>query len=87
MAYKFVFLSDAVKQLHSLDAVVARRILKKLQWIAKLDNPLRHATLLRNSKIGDARFRIGDHRVVVIVDEKGKRIVIAAVGHRREIYR
>ena len=87
MTYKFVFLPDAVRQLHSLDRVVARRILKKLQWLEKLESPLRHATIFRNSKIGDARFRIGDYRVVIIVDERTQRLVIAAVGHRRDIYR
>lgn len=87
MAYKFVFSSEAEKQLRTLDTIVARRILKKLQWLSKLSDPLRQATRLHNAKIGDARYRIGDYRVIVIVDYKSKRIVIAALGHRRDIYR
>jgi mRNA interferase RelE/StbE len=42
---------------------------------------------LHNTKIGDARFRIGDYRAVAVIDEKKHFIAIAAVGHRREIYR
>jgi len=87
MVYKFVFTSAAEKQIRSLDHSITRRILKKLRWIEHQDDPLRFATILHNSKIGDARFRVGDYRVVVILDIKNQRILIVAVGHRREIYR
>ena len=87
MAYRFALLPQAEKQLQSLDRDVARRILKKLQWIEKQIQPLRFAVLLRQTKIGDARFRIGDYRVITLMDEKKKTITIAAIGHRREIYR
>ena len=87
MAYRFIVLPDAEKQIRAFDSVVARRIVKKLQWLASQDDPLRLATVLHNSKIGDARFRIGDYRAIALVDLKGQRIAIVAVGHRREIYR
>ena len=87
MAYSFVFLPGAERQLRALDATVARRILKKLQWLARQDNPLRFVIPLHHAKIGDIRFRIGDYRVVALVNENNKRIAVAAVGHRRNIYR
>ncbi len=87
MTYEFRFLLDAEKQLRALDHLTARRILKKLLWIAEQEHPLHFATFLHNPKIGDVRFRIGDYRVIALVDERRKRIAIAAIGHRREIYR
>lgn len=33
------------------------------------------------------RVRQGDYRVIYAVDDVARRITIAAVGHRREIYR
>ena len=87
MAYKFSILPDASKQLEALDRQTARRILVKLKWLAEQDEPLRHAVFLHNSTIGDIRFRIGDYRAIAIIDQKKKQIAIAAIGHRREIYR
>jgi mRNA interferase RelE/StbE len=86
MGYKFEFLPGAEKQLRALDVLIAKRIIRKLEWIEKQTNPIRHATVLRDAKIGDIRFRIGDYRVVAVIDHEAMRIVIAAVGHRREIY-
>ncbi len=87
MAYKFEWSSQAQADLVSLDHAVTRRILKKLVWFANQLDPLKYAVRLRPPSIGDARFRVGDYRIAVVVDHKHKKIVIAAVGHRREIYR
>lgn len=86
MAYEFEWSSRSQADLASLDRTVARRILKKIIWFASQSDPLKYAVRLRPPAIGDARFRIGDYRVVVVVDQKNQKIVIAAVGHRREIY-
>ncbi len=87
MAYEFRFLPDAEKQLCLFDRLTARRIVKKLRWIAEQPQPWRYATFLHNPKIGDIRFRIGDYRAIAFVDEKKKRIAIAVIGHRRGVYR
>lgn len=87
MAYEFKFLPDAEKQLRALERPILKRILKKLAWVAKQEDPLRQAVVLHNAKIGDIRFRIGDYRAVAIIDRGKKKIAIIAVGHRREIYR
>ncbi|OPZ65468.1 MAG: Plasmid stabilization system protein [Candidatus Aerophobetes bacterium ADurb.Bin490] len=33
------------------------------------------------------RIRQGNYRIVYEIDEKNKKVVIVAIGHRREIYR
>ena len=87
MAYDFVVLPDAEKQLRAMGLPLTRRILNKLLWIAKQSQPMRYAVRLHHSKIGDVRFRIGDYRVIAILDDEKRRLAIVAIGHRREIYR
>ncbi|HWQ99607.1 MAG TPA: type II toxin-antitoxin system RelE/ParE family toxin [Candidatus Methylomirabilis sp.] len=87
MAFEVVFLPDAEKQLRALDGVTVKRLLRKLAWIAKQIDPMRHAVMLHNPKIGDLRFRIGDYRAVAVVEHGKKKISIVAIGHRRDIYR
>ena len=33
------------------------------------------------------RIRVGDYRVLYLVDVKLKQIVVGSIGHRREVYR
>jgi mRNA interferase RelE/StbE len=35
---------------------------------------------------GQWRLRVGDWRVVYIIDDAAKRVRITRVGHRREVY-
>lgn len=86
MAYKFIFSPAAEQSLRKLDAVSARRLLKKLRWFEQQIDPLHFATMLTESRIGDARFRVGDYRVVVVINKAHGHLVIAAIGHRRDIY-
>ena len=86
MGYRLEWSTRAQKDLEQVDLVVARRILKKLKWMFEQKDPLVFARQLEHPTIGDARFRIGDYRVIVTVDKKKQIIVVATVGHRRDIY-
>jgi mRNA interferase RelE/StbE len=33
------------------------------------------------------RLRIGDYRVLYEVDKKARKVIIYAIGHRKEVYR
>lgn len=87
MAFEVILSPDAERDLKSLDSSVARRVLKKLLWFAAQSNPLRFAVQLRHAAVGDIRFRVGDFRVIAVLDRSRKRMVINAIGHRREVYR
>ncbi|MBU0540283.1 type II toxin-antitoxin system RelE/ParE family toxin [Patescibacteria group bacterium] len=87
MAYEFRLSSDAEKQLHGLERQLAKRILKKIAWIAQQKNPMRHAIPLHHPKIGDVRFRVGDYRVIAVLDTEPDVVMIVAIGHRRDVYR
>jgi mRNA interferase RelE/StbE len=81
-----VFSPKAVKQLKSLDISAQKRIKQKLDYFCSLPNPQVYADALVDFEHGTYRYRIGDYRVIVDFDERGKLIIIAIVGHRREIY-
>ncbi len=87
MGYGLEWTREAKEDLESLDQAVTQRIVNKLIWFADQDNPLSFAVVLQQPAIGDARFRIGDYRVVVLVNRTRKRLVVVSVGHRRDVYR
>ena len=70
MAYKVQWSIRAQNDLKALDSVVARRILKKLKWVFNQEDALAFARRLEHSSSGDARFRIGDYRVIISVGTK-----------------
>jgi mRNA interferase RelE/StbE len=86
MGYNIVLTDHALEDLEQLDDVIAKRVVKKLQWFARQSNPLQFAKPLRQSAAGDYRFRIGEYRAIAIIRLK-QRIEITAIGHRNEIYR
>jgi mRNA interferase RelE/StbE len=87
MALWKLFIKDkAVKQLATLDKPIRQRIVTKMEYFATLPNPQTYAEVLVDFDHGTYRYRIGDYRVIVDFDERGKLIIVAIIGHRREIY-
>jgi len=74
----------AERQFRKLPLAVQRHILKKLDYFLVAPDPLHFAESLVGRE-GHFRFRIGDYRVIFVYEDD--RILILAVGHRREIYR
>jgi len=79
------FSASALRQLSSLDINVQKRIAEKLKFYSSQTQPLRFAEKLTDSRFGQWRFRIGEYRA--LFDVESDRIVVLAVGHRKEIYR
>lgn len=82
---KIIFSDIASLQIRKLEKSIQERIIKKLYFYLNYSNPLVFAELLKNSKYGSSRFRIGDYRI--IFDIESDKIVILKVGHRKEIYK
>jgi len=81
--YRLIYTNRAVKDIEKIDVVAKRRLKKALEKLVL--SPETCSTKLIDPKIGEYRFRVGNHRVIFdLVDEK---IVILRVSHRREIYR
>ncbi len=84
--YRIELLDAAIRDLASLDKPVARRIAKRLQWLAENFERIQRISL-RGEFSDFYKFRVGDYRVLYRVLEDEKCIQVHAIGHRSQIYR
>ena len=89
MAWRIEFEDAALKDLAKLDKPVARRILAFLrERVAVLDDPRSVGEALQGSKLGEFwKYRVGDYRVVVHIEDGALCVLVLKVGNRREVYR
>jgi len=84
--YEILVLEDAEKDLADLDRVVARRIIRRISWLAEHLDDTKHE-LLAGKLSGLFKLRVGDYRVIYRIIKSEDTVVIHRVGHRREVYR
>ena len=88
MAHNVELSESADRELGKLDAPQAKRILKFLQRIAKLDDPRSIGETLHFSRLGEFwKYRVGDYRLICKTDDDRLVVLVLRVGHRKEIYR
>ncbi|MCC8097902.1 MAG: type II toxin-antitoxin system RelE/ParE family toxin [Eubacterium sp.] len=60
-------------------------------WIKKnlegCENPRAHGRGLTANRKGEWRYRIGDYRLICLIEDDKLVILALTVGHRREIYK
>ena len=83
MMWKALFTPRARKDLIKLEREHASRILEKIK--KTLENPETHYKELGSR--GYRKLRIGDYRVIAVLDFSGKVVDVRRVGHRRNIYK
>ena len=87
MAYSLVFTKEADKQISKLDPGVRRMVLK---WLDKNINgcldPRAHGKALSANRAGQWRYRIGDYRVISVIEDDRLVVLCISVAHRREVY-
>ena len=72
-----------IKSLNKLDTLIKRRILDKASELA--DNPYR-GKMLRGELRGLFSMRVGDYRVIYLINEKEDIIWLVNVDHRKRVY-
>jgi len=82
---KFIFSPKGKKSLSQLSKKDAERVLKKIIFWQKADNPLSFAKRIKESD-GLFRFRVGHWRIIVSPVFEKNLIEILKVGHRSTIY-
>ena len=89
MAWRIEFDAGALKDLRGLDKTVSRRITRFLrERIAPLDDARSIGAAMQGSGTFSLwRYRVGDWRIVVRIEDEALRVLVVKVGHRREIYR
>lgn len=84
MAYKLVPTPRFVKQLKKLDRFTQNRIKMYLNKI--VHHPREKGKGLIANRSGHWRYRIGDYRVIVNIQDSELVILALEVGHRRDVY-
>lgn len=89
MTWRVEFDPIAERELSKLDRQHARRILVFLsERVASLENPRSIGEALKGSKFGDfLRYRIGDYRIIVRIEDEKLLILVLRIGHRRDVYK
>ena len=93
MAWRIEFDAGALKDLHALDNQVARRVTRFLrERLGHMDDPRGLGAPLRSPMSGPGvmplwRYRVGDWRIVVRIEDEALRVLVLRVAHRREVYR
>ncbi|MGH9500276.1 MAG: type II toxin-antitoxin system RelE family toxin [Terriglobales bacterium] len=83
-SYSVVVKSSAQKELDALDDSVFNRIDRKI--LALVENPRPSGCKKLKGYKDHWRIRVGDWRVVYIIDDSARRVSVTRVAHRREVY-
>ena len=83
MSYEVRIISSAEKEMNRLPAIAHARLSKR---ILSLGNNPRPRGVRKLSGREEYRLRVGDYRILYIIDDRNHAVTILSVGHRREVY-
>ncbi len=84
MPYAVYLKMSAEKELEGLPREVHQKIIKRLLALQANPRPPGGKKLWGGERY---RLRVGDYRILYIIDDALRKIEVSAVGHRREVYR
>ena len=84
--YKILIKPSALKEISRLPNPIIKRIGKAIDDLAKEPRP-DGVKKLKGQDENVYRIRVGDYRVVYVIDDEIKIINVNRVGHRKDIYR
>ena len=82
--YEVLLSKAARKQLGSLPAFIHNKIIEDISALAASPRPAGCKKLKGYNN--SWRIRIGDYRVIYEVEDKILRILVIAIGHRKDVY-
>jgi mRNA interferase RelE/StbE len=82
--YELQFAPKAIRSLRKLDRAVVRRIRETAE--ALRGDPRPSGAVMLTGMHGVLRVRIGDYRILYMVDDAQLVILVVDAGHRRDIY-
>ncbi len=84
MSYRVEVQQSAKKELAKLSSEAQKRVAKNL--IALANNPLPPGSLKLTNRDG-YRVRVGDYRILYLIDKVNRVVIISAIAHRSKSYR
>lgn len=86
MGYEVEWTAPALRELRKLDKPLARRVLKAVTKLGSNPRPP-GVRALTGQPPGTMRLRIGDYRVVYVIQDHLILVTVVRLAHRREVYR
>lgn len=83
-SYRVALGSSAEKELHRLPKKLIARIVPRLENLASTPRPPGCKKLQGGDR--EWRIRVGDYRIVYVIDDAAKTIDVTRIAHRREVY-
>jgi len=89
LPWKIEFADSAAKQLRKLDPQAARRLTTYLrERVGTAKDPRALGAALKGDELGQFwKYRVGDYRLIVEIQDQLIRILVVRLGHRRDVYR
>lgn len=89
MKWSIDFGPGVQRQIDKLDRPIACRILRFLfDRIEPLEDPRSVGEALHGPELGKYwKYRVGDYRVIVLIEDNVLRILVVRIAHRSEAYR
>jgi mRNA interferase RelE/StbE len=82
--YRVALVSSAERELHALPAKVVGRIVPRLELLAAAPRPPGCKKLKGGNK--EWRIRVGDYRIVYVIDDRAKTVEVTRIAHRCDVY-
>ena len=84
--YEVLLHPDAKKVYLNADKALAKKIVRCLQQLEQ--TPLSHPNIkaLKGNYAGYYRYRIGDYRVIYLVDNEVVQVFVITIAHRSQAY-
>ena len=88
MTWRVEFAETARRQLRDIDKAMRERILRFLQErVVERGDPRSVGQALKGERFATLwRYRVGDHRVIVSIEDDRCVVLVVRIGHRREVY-
>lgn len=84
--YEIRFREAAINELDRLDKEIARRIVKKIKWVAENADVI-EPTGLKGNLAGFLKLRVGDYRIIYQLRTPERILIVDFIGHRSEVYK
>jgi mRNA interferase RelE/StbE len=85
VTYRIEFAPSAARAFKKLHSFVQNRISPKIDALSS--DPRPHGAEKMAGLDNRYRIRVGAYRIIYVINDSGRIIVIAVIGHRREVYR
>jgi mRNA interferase RelE/StbE len=85
VSYQIEFVKQAAKQFKTLSTQEQERLQAKIDALASEPRPVGVVKLVGEEDL--YRIRVGDYRVIYVIQDNLLLILILKIGHRRDVYR